>query len=89
MKWYHTHILSFQYVSCSLLMERDWVYGDCDGNKVIVFVVPRAPYDMRPVYINPNNTYRRDYLCTRAEISRMYADADILAHPIDSKILKN
>ena len=82
-------------VSSCLLMERDVIDGDCDGNKVIVFVIPRASYDMRPVYINgnPNNTYRRDhegdYLCTQAEISRMYADADILAHPEDGKILKN
>ena len=82
-------------VSCSLLMERDVIDGDCDGNKVIVFVIPRASYDMRPVYINgnPNNTYRRDregdYICTQSEISRMYADAGILTHPVDGKILKN
>ena len=82
-------------VSCNLLMDKDVIDGDCDGHKVIVFMVPRAPYDMRPVYINgnPNNTYRRnhegDYICTQAEISRMYADSDILSHPVDSKILKN
>ena len=82
-------------VSSCLLMERDVVDGDCDGNKVIVFVIPRASYDMRPVYINgnPNNTYRRDhegdYICTQSEISRMYADADILTHPVDGRILKN
>ena len=58
-------------VSSCLLMERDVIDGDCDGNKVIVFVIPRASYDMRPVYINgnPNNTYRRDhegdYICTQ------------------------
>ena len=82
-------------VSSNLLMDKDVIDGDCDGHKVIVFMVPRAPYDMRPVYINgnPNNTYRRnhegDYICTQAEISRMYADSDILSHPVDSKILKN
>lgn len=42
---------------------------------------------------NPKNAYRRnhegDYICTQAEISRMYAEADLLVHPLDSTILKN
>ena len=47
-------------------MERDVIDGDCDGNKVIVFIIPRASYDMRPVYINgnPNKSYRsKDLQC--------------------------
>ena len=85
-----------QKVSVCLLKEED-VFVDryTDGSFILIFKIPRAPFDVKPVYIdgNPRNTYRRnhegDYICTQAEISRMYAEADLLAHPLDSTILKN
>ena len=85
-----------QKVSICLPKEED-VIEDAydDGSYLLIIKIPRAPFDSKPVYINgnPKNTYRRnyegDYLCTQAEISRMYAEADILAHSLDSAILKN
>lgn len=85
-----------QKVSVCLLKEEDVVVDKyTEGSLIIIFKVPRAPFDAKPVYIdgNPKNTYRRnnegDYLCIQAEVSRMYAEADLLAHPLDSTILKN
>ena len=85
-----------QKVSVSLLKEEDVIVDKyTDGSFILIFKIPRAPFDAKPVYIdgNPKNSYRRnhegDYLCTQSEISRMYAEADILAHPLDSVILKN
>ena len=82
-------------VSHCLLMDKDVIEGELDGKKVLVFVIPRAPFDVKPVYINgnPNQAFKRnhegDYLCTKDEISRMFADAVVLANPQDSRILKN
>ncbi len=82
-------------VSHCLLMDKDVIEGDLDGKKVLVFVIPRAPFDVKPVYINgnPNQAFKRnhegDYLCTKEEISRMFADAMVLSNPQDSRILKN
>ena len=85
-----------QKVSVCLLKEEDVIVDKyTEGSLIIIFRISRAPFDAKPVYIdgNPKNTYRRnnegDYLCTQAEISRMYAEADLLAHPLDSTILKN
>lgn len=85
-----------QKVSVCLLKEEDVIVDKyTEGSLITIFRIPRAPFDAKPVYIdgNPKNTYRRnnegDYLCTQAEISRMYAEADLLAHPLDSTILKN
>ena len=85
-----------QKVSVCLLREEDVLIDNySDGSFILVFKIPRAPYDAKPVYIdgNPKNAYRRnhegDYLCTQSEISRMYAESDVLAHPLDSTILKN
>lgn len=85
-----------QKVSVCLLGEEDVLVDKyTDGSFILIFKIPRAPYDAKPVYIdgNPKNAYRRnhegDYLCTQSEISRMYAESDVLAHPLDSTILKN
>ncbi len=85
-----------QKVSVCLLGEGDVISDEFgDGSLILVFKIPRAPFDAKPVYIdgNPRNAYRRnhegDYLCTQSEISRMYAEADVLAHPLDSTVLKN
>lgn len=83
-------------VSICLLKEEDVIEDQFeDGSYYLIFRIPRAPFDAKPVYIdgNPRNTYRRnhegDYLCTQSEISRMYAEADILAHSLDSAIYKH
>lgn len=61
---------------------------------ILVCYVPRASYDIRPVYISSNpfgNTYRRnhegDYLCTDAEVRRMFADAEHDRHSQDGRIM--
>ncbi len=82
-------------VSQCLTAEGDMMVGEYEGKKVLVVSVPRAPFDARPVYINgnPSMAFKRnhegDYLCTKEEISRMFADAMVLSHPQDSRILKN
>lgn len=85
-----------QKVSSCLLNENDVIVDHyTDGSFILIFKIPRAPFDTKPVYINGNPKYafRRnfegDYICTQSEISRMYAEADLLAHPLDSTILKN
>lgn len=85
-----------QKVSICLLREEDVLIDKYDDNSYfLVFRIPRAAFNAKPVYIdgNPQKAYRRnhegDYQCTQSEISRMYAEADILTHPIDSTILKN
>ena len=85
-----------QKVSACLLNENDVIVDHyTDGSFILIFKIPRAPFDTKPVYINGNPKYafRRnfegDYICTQSEISRMYAESDLLAHPLDSIILKN
>ena len=65
------------------------------GHGIILFHIPRATRELRPVYRTTNpfgNTFKRnfegDYRCTDAEVRRMFADADE-SHPIDGRILKN
>ncbi|WP_374474611.1 ATP-binding protein [Zoogloea sp.] len=60
---------------------------------VIRIVVPRADRHQRPVFIGTNplrGTFRRnfegDYLCTEAEVRRMFADQ--AEEPADSRILE-
>lgn len=84
-----------QKTSVNLFREEDICIEEIDGAWVMSCTVPRARYDMRPVYINGNpsgNTYRRahegDYKCSDVEIRRMYADADHIRYPRDGHILK-
>lgn len=65
-----------------------------DGSYILVCDIPRAGYELRPVYIGSNpfgNTYRRnhegDYLCTDAEVRRMFADAEHDRHSPDGRVL--
>ena len=82
-------------VSHCLLMDKDVIDGELNGKSVIVFVIPRAPFDVKPVYINgnPNQAFKRnhegDYLCTKEEISRMFADAMVQSESQDCRIMKN
>jgi len=82
-------------VSCNLMKNDDVSVGSYDGSKVLLFHVPRAGREQRPVYHTPNpynGTYKRnyegDFKCTEKEVQRMYADADT-THSADSRILEN
>lgn len=81
-------------VSATMLTERDVIEGDMDGNNFLAFRIPRASYDIRPVYLTRNpfgNTYKRnhegDYHCTDTEVREMFADAHHISMPFDNQIL--
>ena len=81
-------------VSACLPRENDVKVEEMDGSYVLICEIPRASYDLRPVYLTSNpfgHTYRRnhdgDYLCTDAEVRRMFADAEHDRHPQDGRIL--
>lgn len=83
-------------VSATMLTDHDVSVEEVDGNRMLVFRVPKAAYDLKPVYLNGNpfgNTYRRnhegDYRCTVSEVRLMIADAESQGHSFDSKILPN
>lgn len=65
------------------------------GSFLLVFDIPRAAYDIRPVYLTLSpfgHTYKRkhegDYLCTDDEVRQMFSDANNLKHSADSRILQ-
>ena len=68
---------------------------DYNGHKLMLFFIPRASREQRPVYRTSqpyNGTFKRNYeggyKCTEKEVQRMFADADV-SRPADSRILKN
>lgn len=82
-------------VSVYLPHESDVNVVEVDGAYLLVCYIPRADYSVRPVHLTTNplgNTYRRnhegDYLCTDAEVRRMFADAEHESHPQDAVIRK-
>ena len=82
-------------ISVCLPHEQDVEVKEMDGAYLLICHIPRAEYNMRPVYLTTNpigNTYRRnhegDYLCTDAEVRRMFADAEHESHPQDAIIRK-
>lgn len=82
-------------ISHNLLTSNDVEIAEYKGNKLIIFHIPRANREQRPVYRTTSplgNTFKRnfegDYRCTDVEVRRMFADADVL-HPADGRILKN
>ncbi|MDE6337765.1 MAG: AAA family ATPase, partial [Muribaculaceae bacterium] len=82
-------------VSACLPRESDVVIDNIDDCYFLICYIPRASYELRPVYIGSNpfgNTYRRnhegDYLCTDAEVRRMFADAEHDRHSKDGQILE-
>lgn len=83
-------------VSATMLAEHDLNIDVFEGSKIMVFRVPKAAYELKPVYLNGNpfgNTYRRnhegDYRCTDSEVRLMIADAESQRQSFDSKILSN
>ena len=83
-------------VSIPLLVESDVEEIKTDGGSyLLVFHVPRAPWNLRPVYLTLNpfgNTYRRrhegDYVCRDEEITQMISDANSLRSSSDARILR-
>ena len=82
-------------ISCNLMKSNDVVVEDYKGNKIMLFFIPRAAREQRPVYRTTqpyNGTFKRnyegDYKCTEKEVQRMFADADVSC-PADSRILEN
>ncbi len=85
---------NLQKVSVNLLSDTDLMEVAFEGNHFLAFKVPVATRVQRPVYVTTNpfgNTYKRnhegDYRCTKEEVSRMIADADLNTHA-DSRILE-
>ena len=83
-------------VSATMLAEHDLNIDVFEGSKIMVFRVPKAAYELKPVYLNGNpfgNTYRRnhegDYRCTDSEVRLMIVDAESQRQSFDSKILSN
>ncbi|MCD8202894.1 MAG: putative DNA binding domain-containing protein [Prevotella sp.] len=83
-------------VSATMLTESDVLVGEIDGSQYLAFRIPRAAYNIRPVYLTRNpfgNTYKRnhegDYHCTDAEVREMFADAQHATAPFDNQILPN
>ena len=81
-------------VSVCLPHEDDVKLVELEGAYILICEIPRADYELRPVFLNNTpfgNTYRRnhegDYLCTDAEVRRMFADADHDRHSQDGRIL--
>lgn len=79
-------------VNVCLPHESDVRIEQIDGSYILICEIPRASYELRPVYINNNplgNTYRRnhegDYVCTDVEVRRMFADAEHDRHPQDGR----
>ena len=82
-------------VNLSLLQEKDVQIVSYNDVCFLVFYVPRAKREQRPVYcgLDPyTGTYRRDldgdYHCTIEEVRSMFADANTGASA-DGRILKN
>ena len=80
-------------ISLNLLTQEHIQVVEIDQKKFLAVTVPRASRTQRPVYIGPlpfGNTYRRqhegDYVCSDAEVRRMYRDADPV--PADARVLK-
>lgn len=82
-------------INACILKNDDVEVGEIEGHEVILFHIPQAQRDQRPIHCTQdafNGTFRRnyegDYLCGNAEVRRMFADADI-TRPADGRILKN
>ena len=82
-------------VNKNLLANNDVVVADIEGHKVLLFYIPKATREERPIYYSPNpynGTFKRnhegDFKCTEQEVRRMFADANVDS-PSDSRILEN
>lgn len=80
-------------VSVNILTEKEVKELETEEGYLLLIEVPKADYRNRPVYIdnNPDNSFKRehegDYKCTAVEVRRMFAEANIVECPMDSRIL--
>lgn len=81
-------------ININLLNNSDVQTLKFDDSYLLIIKVPRASRDQRPVHVGHDpysGTYRRgyegDFKCTRSEVQRMFADAD-LTRTTDKRILK-
>ena len=81
-------------INLNLLNNDDVKQLKVEDSYVLIVMVPRASRDQRPVHVGHDpygGTYRRgyegDFKCTRSEVQRMFADAD-LTRTTDKRILK-
>ena len=79
------------------LCNEDDVIEEVDGEAhYLIFKIPRASFDIKPVYLNGDpfhgNTYRRnhegDYHCSDNEVRLMMADSIVLQNPQDARVFK-
>ena len=83
-------------VSYCLCQEDDVLVEEDNGAWYLIFKIPRATFDIKPVYLNGDpfhgNTFRRnhegDYHCSDNEVRLMMADSIILQNPQDSRTFK-
>ena len=80
-------------INLNLLNNDDVKPLKVEDSYVLIVMVPRASRDQRPVHVGHDpysGTYRRgyegDFKCTRSEVQRMFADAD-LTRTTDKRIL--
>ena len=81
-------------INLNLLNNNDVRSLQIADSYILIVRVPRARIDQRPVHVGHDpycGTYRRgyegDFKCTRSEVQRMFADADI-TRTTDKRILK-
>lgn len=81
-------------ISLNLLNNDDITPVQIKESYVLIIRIPRASRDQRPVHVGLDpysGAYRRgyegDFKCTRSEVQRMFADADI-KYTTDKRILK-
>ncbi len=81
-------------INHNLLTNNDVKHVMLDGHHILLFYIPRASREMRPIHctLNPDNgTYKRnyegDFKCTPLEVRRMFADSNVNT-PADSRILE-
>lgn len=83
-------------ISIPMLVESDIKEIATEGGaRLLVFSVPMAPFDLRPVYLTLNplgHTYQRrhegDYVCTDDEVRQMFSDANSRRNSVDARILR-
>ena len=80
-------------INLNLLNNDDVKPLKVEDSYVLIVMVPRASRDQRPVHVGHDpygGTYRRgyegDFKCTRSEVQRLFADAD-LTRTTDKRIL--
>lgn len=66
-----------------------------NGSWVLIFEIPRADYNQKPIYLDGNplrGTYKRrhegDYHCSEEEVKQMMSDANHLTKSFDGRILR-